>query len=76
MGFPDERADGLALELTETDFDAVERDGYRAMWTDADTHVAVTDLGTGDSVVYEAEDLVRATSGREVRQARSVNNGE
>lgn len=63
--------DRLAHELTESDFDAVERDGFRAEWTREDTAVAVEDLETGETVVYDAEGLVRAASDREVRNART-----
>lgn len=63
--------DRLAYDLARTDFDAVERDGYRAEWTREDTAVAVADIDAGETVVYDAEDLVRAASDREVRNART-----
>lgn len=63
--------DRLAYDLARTDFDAVERDGYRAEWTREDTAVSVADADTGETVVYDAEDLVRAASDREVRNART-----
>jgi hypothetical protein len=67
----DEDADRLAHELTETEFDAVERDGLRAEWTDDDARVAVRELSTGRAVTYDGEDLVRATSDQELRNART-----
>jgi hypothetical protein len=62
--------DELAYELAQTDFDAVERDGYRAEWTGDGTQVRVRDLETDDEIWYHAEDLVRAESDREVSDAR------
>ena len=64
--------DALAFALVETeyDFDTVERDGLRAHWTEDNTEVVVVDDETGEEVVYSAEDLVRATSDREVGNAR------
>lgn len=67
----EEARDRVAHDLTETDFDAVERDGYRAEWHDGDTEVAVRDLETDDVVAYNAEDLFRATSEQELRNART-----
>ncbi|WP_267640540.1 hypothetical protein [Haloarchaeobius amylolyticus] len=65
-------ADVLAYELSQTDFDAVERDGYRAAWNDEGTEVHVTELATGEVAEYNAEDLVRATSDQEVENARNT----
>ena len=67
----DDERDQLAHDLTETDFDAVERDGYRAEWHDEDSEVAVRDLATDEVVTYNAEDLFRATSEQELRNART-----
>lgn len=69
--FGESDRDRLAYDLAQTDFDAVERDGYRAEWTREDTAVSVTDPETGETAVYDAEDLVRAASDREVRNART-----
>jgi hypothetical protein len=66
----DDPFDRLAYELAETDFDAVERDDLRAEWTDDGGAVTVSDLGDESEVVYNAEDLVRATSSRELSDAR------
>lgn len=63
--------DRLAYDLSETDFDAVERDGYRAEWTEAGDAIVVRELGTDTELEYDAEDLVRATSDREVSNARN-----
>ena len=65
-------ADELAYALVECefDFDAVERGNYRAEWTEDGTTVEVVDRSTGDAVTYTADDLVLATSDREVRNAR------
>lgn len=70
--FGEDDRDRLAYDLARTDFDAVEREGYRPEWTREDTAVSVADLGTGEAVVYDAEDLVRAASDREVRNARTT----
>ena len=70
MPLGDELTDKLAYELVQTDFDAVERGDYRAAWTADDTAVRVRDVDTGDTWTYDAEDLIRATSDREVRHAR------
>lgn len=68
---PDEAAfDGLAGDLAGTDFDAVEREGVRAEWTDDGQTVTVTALEGQVTVTYHAEDLVRATSASELRAAR------
>jgi hypothetical protein len=64
-------ADAIAHELSRTEFDAVERDGLRAAWTDDDARVEVTDLADGETLTYDAEDLVRATSDAELRNART-----
>lgn len=63
--------DELAYALTESDFDAVERDGFRAKWTVDDTAVTVENLDTGEITTYDAEDLVRAASDQEVHNARN-----
>ena len=60
-----------ALVQAEYDFDAVESGNYRAEWTEDGTAVEVTDIKTGETVVYNAEDLVRAESDREVSNART-----
>jgi hypothetical protein len=65
--------DRLAHALTETEFDAVERDGLRAEWTADGTEVTVRDLEEGTEVVYNADDLVIATSDRELNDAREPN---
>ncbi|MFB6166240.1 MAG: hypothetical protein ABEJ31_13860 [Haloarculaceae archaeon] len=65
----DER-DALAYDLVQSDFDAVERGGYRAAWTDDDTAVVVSSLVDDARRRYDAEDLVRAASDREVENAR------
>lgn len=70
-GYGREERDSLAYDLVQTDFDAVERGGYRARWTRGDAAVAVEDLESRTTTVYDAEDLVRATSDREVRSART-----
>lgn len=62
--------DELAYALARTDFDAAERDGYRAAWTEDGTRVVVTDVETGEETAYNADDLVRAESDREVNDAR------
>lgn len=64
--------DALAFALVESefDFDAVERGDLRAEWTADNVAVSVTDRTTGDEVVFSADDLVLATSDREVRNAR------
>jgi hypothetical protein len=72
MSIGDDERDRLAHDLTETDFDAVERDGFRATWTEDDARVEVRDMDTDETVVYDAEDLVRATSDTEVRNARTA----
>lgn len=64
--------DELAYALVESefDFDAVERADRRAEWAADGTSVEVTDRSTGETVVYTADDLVLATSDREVQNAR------
>ena len=66
-----DETDVLAYELVQTDFDAVERGGLRAAWTDDNTRVIVEDLDTGASQEYDGEDLVRAESDQEVENARN-----
>jgi hypothetical protein len=73
MSIGNDEFDRLAHALSETDFDAVERDGLRAEWTAEDTEVTVRDLEDDTRVVYNAEDLVRATSDRELNDAREPN---
>jgi hypothetical protein len=64
--------DRLAFDLVRSDpeFDAVERDGYRARWTDDDARVVVEAPDTGRTVAYSGEDLVIAASDQEVENAR------
>ena len=64
--------DELAYALVEStyDFDAVERGRLRASWSDDGTGVTVVDRETGEEVRYSADDLVLATSDREVGNAR------
>jgi len=76
MALGDDAFDRLAHDLSETDFDAVERDGLRAEWTADGTEVTVHALENGDAVVYNADDLVRATSDRELSDAREPNPAE
>ncbi|NHN41150.1 hypothetical protein G9C85_05805 [Halorubellus sp. JP-L1] len=64
-------ADVLAYELARTDFDAVERKGLRAAWSADGTTVTVSELDGSDDFEYDGEDLVRATSDREVSHARN-----
>ena len=64
-------SDRLAHELVQSDFDVVERDGLRAEWIEEDSRVEVTELETGESVTYDADDLVRAASDQEVENART-----
>jgi hypothetical protein len=63
--------DELAYDLVRTDFDAVERNGYRAAWTPDNTTVVVADRQTGDKRRYDGEDLLRAASDTDVRNARN-----
>ncbi|MFB6183753.1 MAG: hypothetical protein ABEI96_04290 [Haloarculaceae archaeon] len=70
MSLGDDAFDRLAHALSETDFDAVERDGLRAEWTADGTEVTVRNLDGDEAVVYNADDLVRATSDRELSDAR------
>lgn len=94
MSIGEDAADRLAHALSESEFDAVERDGLRAAWTDDGSAVVVepiddpgdrssgtapektdgeADAGTDagrERVVYNGEDLVRATSDRELGDAR------
>jgi hypothetical protein len=62
--------DRLAYDLAQSDFDAAERDGYRAEWTADNASVVVRSQEGGEELVYDAEDLVRAASDREVQNAR------
>lgn len=70
MPLGDKPGDKLAYALVQTDFDAVERNDFRAEWNEEGTHVEVTDLESGENYIYNGEDLVRAESDREVRNAR------
>lgn len=74
MSFGDDAPDRLAYDLAQSDFDAVERDGYRAEWGDDDSTVDVVavDGDNDERIVYDAEDLLRAESDTEVRNARNV----
>jgi hypothetical protein len=71
MTLGENEADEIAYALAQTDFDAVERDGLRAAWSGDGTVVRVSELDDGDELEYDAEDLVRATSDREVSHARN-----
>jgi hypothetical protein len=80
MSYGDDDADRLAYDLAHSEFDAVERGGLRAAWSEDGTRVTVEALDgeetdatlAGDaSVEYNAEDLVRAESDPEVRNARN-----
>lgn len=70
MSFGDDPADRLAYDLSESSFDAVERDGLRAEWVEEGRTIVVTDPNAEEPIRYDAEDLVRATSDTEVRNAR------
>jgi len=70
MSLGDDPADRLAHDLSETDFDAADRDGYRAEWIEEGSQISVRRLDDGETIVYDAEDLVRAASDTEVRNAR------
>lgn len=70
MSGSDDPFDRLADDLARTEFDAVERDGLRAAWSDDGLSVVVSALDGEESVTYGAEELVRAASAREVRHAR------
>jgi len=70
----DDEYDELARALVETDFDAVERWGLRAEWSDEGDSVQVQDVEDGETVLYNPDDLVRAASDREVRDAREPEN--
>lgn len=73
MALGNDEFDRLAHALTETEFDAIERDGLRAEWTADGTEVTVRELEGGTRVVYNADDLVIATSDRELNDAREPN---
>jgi len=64
-----------ALVSTEYEFDAVERGSLRAEWSAGNEEVTVRDRETGDEVRYSADDLVLATSDREVGNARQPESG-
>lgn len=72
MSLGDDTPDKLAYDLAQSDFDAVERDGYRAEWSDDDSAVEVFEVGAAERIAYNAEDLLRAESDTEVRNARNV----
>jgi hypothetical protein len=76
MGLGDNEFDRLAHDLSETDFDAVERAGLRAEWTPEDDAIVVRSLDAEEGVAYNGEDIVRATSDRELRDAREPNQPE
>ncbi len=63
--------DRAAFDLVQSDFDAIERDGFRAEWDEDGTHVEVVDLETGETETYVADDLFRAASDRDVENART-----
>jgi len=71
MAHGETEQDTLAYELARSSFEAVERGGYRAEWTAGDTAIEVRDLDGGEAVTYDAEDLLRAESDREVTNARN-----
>ncbi|WP_336001335.1 hypothetical protein [Halorientalis halophila] len=71
MAIGEDERDALAYELARSKFEAAERGGYRAEWTAGDTAIEVREMGGGDGVVYDAEDLLRAESDREVKNART-----
>lgn len=71
MAHGDDERDRLAYALAQSDFDAVERGGVRAEWNEAGTAVEVRPVDReGRATIYDAEDLIRAESDREVRNAR------
>lgn len=72
MSIGDNAPDRLAYDLAQSDFDAVERGGYRAEWGDDDSTVEVVLLDGDEHIVYDGEDLLRAESDTEVRNARNV----
>lgn len=76
MSTVDDEADALALDLSDTTFDAVERDGLRAEWVDEGRQIVVESLDGERTIRYDAEDLVRATSATEARNARVPGNAE
>lgn len=65
-----EDADQLAVELSDTNFDAIERDGLRAEWVGEGHQIRVTSLSEEEAILYDSEDLVRAASETEARNAR------
>jgi hypothetical protein len=69
MGLGDD-ADQLAAALSDTTFDAVERDGLRAEWVGEGHQILVRSLDGEEEIHYDAEDLVRAASDTEMRNAR------
>lgn len=70
MSLGEDEYDKLAHDLSQSDFDAVERNGYRAEWTQAGEAIVVRELGTDEHREYDGEDLIRSTSDREVSNAR------
>ena len=75
LGRDDFDALAHALVNAQFDFDAVERGSLRAEWTQDNRSVAVVDVETDEEVVYSADDLVLATSNKEVRNAREPESG-
>jgi hypothetical protein len=75
MSVGEDEFDALAYALVNAsfDFDAVERGHLRATWSEDNVDVTVTDVESGDTVTYSADDLVLATSDREVENAREPN---
>jgi hypothetical protein len=71
MTMGNDDCDALAYDLAQTDFEAAERDGLRAEWTEGNSRIEVSGLDGDQVVVYDAEDLVRAASDREVSNARA-----
>ncbi|MGM0371214.1 MAG: hypothetical protein ACQEQJ_01765 [Halobacteriota archaeon] len=72
MVFGEDETDRLAHALVEAKFgfDAVEQGPYRAVWGPDNTFIEVTNTESGEKIRYLADDLVVATSDREVRNAR------
>lgn len=76
MTLGDDAFDKLAFALSETDFDAVERDGLRAAWSADGTEVRVSELDGDRTITYNGEDLLRATSDAELSNAREPDQPE
>ena len=77
MSLGENEFDALAYALVNADFDfdAVEHGSLRAEWTDDNAGVVVRNGDTDEEVVYTADDLVLATSDRELRNARTPESG-